>query len=182
MTRNTSSGHASFSAPAILSLTQTNHPRSKLLLTCCIVVHRPHHLLVPGTYSSNMPRSKVDPLRRRRVAQACDGCRRRKEKCNGASPCEQCKSRRLEATCKYTRVQPPAAASPLLREARSSSNNSESENQNALRALDDLAPPETPKEGDNTDTVLTSAPVPKVSRMLQNSQGRFSMSYRLPKL
>lgn len=127
-----------------------------------------------------MPRNKVDPLRRRRVAQACDSCKRRKEKCNGAAPCEQCKSRNREAACQYTKPQAPDAAKPLLREARDSSNNSESENHNALSALDDRTPSETLEEGDNT--VLTSAPVPKVSRMLRDSKGRFSMSYSLPRL
>ncbi|KAI5465574.1 fungal-specific transcription factor domain-containing protein [Mariannaea sp. PMI_226] len=36
---------------------------------------------------------------RQRTSQACDCCRRRKQKCDGRSPCEQC--RRREVTCSY---------------------------------------------------------------------------------
>ncbi|PQE19408.1 fungal specific transcription factor domain protein [Rutstroemia sp. NJR-2017a BBW] len=113
-----------------------------------------------------MPRRKVDPLRRRRVAQACDSCKRRKEKCSGGTPCGQCESRHREEACQYTKAQAPDVAKPLLREARGSSNHSESEDHHALCELDDLAPSETLKEGDNT--VLNAAPEPKVSRMLRD--------------
>ncbi|KAF4465533.1 C6 transcription factor [Fusarium albosuccineum] len=55
-----------------------------------------------------MPRSKVDPRLRRRVAQACDTCKRRKEKCNGVSPCNQCQARGVEYDCRYSKTpQPP---------------------------------------------------------------------------
>ncbi|KAJ3545391.1 hypothetical protein NM208_g2523 [Fusarium decemcellulare] len=55
-----------------------------------------------------MPRSKVDPRLRRRVAQACDTCKRRKEKCSGLSPCNQCQARGVEYDCRYSKnPQPP---------------------------------------------------------------------------
>ncbi|KUJ21163.1 uncharacterized protein LY89DRAFT_428223 [Mollisia scopiformis] len=45
-----------------------------------------------------MTRPKVDPDKRQRIAQACDSCKRRKQKCNGLKPCEKCSKRTLECT------------------------------------------------------------------------------------
>ncbi|KAH9900607.1 hypothetical protein F4778DRAFT_151498 [Xylariomycetidae sp. FL2044] len=47
-----------------------------------------------------MTRPKVDPDKRQRTAQACDSCKRRKQKCNGVRPCNTCSKRHLE--CLYT--------------------------------------------------------------------------------
>lgn len=47
-----------------------------------------------------MTRPKVDPDKRQRTAQACDSCKRRKQKCNGLKPCSTCMKRNLE--CQYT--------------------------------------------------------------------------------
>ncbi|KAI1115926.1 fungal-specific transcription factor domain-containing protein [Nemania sp. NC0429] len=47
-----------------------------------------------------MTRPKVDPDKRQRTAQACDSCKRRKQKCNGLRPCNTCTKRQLE--CQYT--------------------------------------------------------------------------------
>ncbi|KAJ3576961.1 hypothetical protein NPX13_g3545 [Xylaria arbuscula] len=47
-----------------------------------------------------MTRPKVDPERRQRTAQACDSCKRRKQKCNGEKPCNTCTKRQLD--CQYT--------------------------------------------------------------------------------
>ncbi|KAI1492157.1 hypothetical protein F5X96DRAFT_412866 [Biscogniauxia mediterranea] len=47
-----------------------------------------------------MTRPKVDPDKRQRTAQACDSCKRRKQKCNGLKPCNTCTKRQLE--CQYT--------------------------------------------------------------------------------
>ncbi|KAF7905863.1 hypothetical protein EAF00_000142 [Botryotinia globosa] len=100
-----------------------------------------------------MPRNRVDPLRRRRVAQACDSCKRRKEKRSGGTPA--------------------GSANPDIekRPARGSSNHSASVDHHAMCELDDLALSETLKEDDNT--VLNAAPKPKVSRMLRDSKGSF---------
>lgn len=51
-----------------------------------------------------MPRAKVDPALRKRVARACDLCRKRKEKCTGGDPCPQCRERGTEDQCQYTPV------------------------------------------------------------------------------
>ncbi|KAI2469251.1 hypothetical protein F4781DRAFT_234683 [Annulohypoxylon bovei var. microspora] len=47
-----------------------------------------------------MTRPKVDPDKRQRTAQACDSCKRRKQKCNGLKPCSTCMKRSLD--CLYT--------------------------------------------------------------------------------
>ncbi|KAJ2997034.1 hypothetical protein NUW58_g780 [Xylaria curta] len=47
-----------------------------------------------------MTRPKVDPDKRQRTAQACDSCKRRKQKCNGSRPCNTCTKRQLD--CQYT--------------------------------------------------------------------------------
>ncbi|KAI0014088.1 fungal-specific transcription factor domain-containing protein [Xylariaceae sp. FL0662B] len=47
-----------------------------------------------------MTRPKVPHDKRQRTAQACDSCKRRKQKCNGLKPCNTCTKRHLE--CLYT--------------------------------------------------------------------------------
>ncbi|KAH8791387.1 fungal-specific transcription factor domain-containing protein [Hyaloscypha finlandica] len=46
-----------------------------------------------------MTRPKVDPDKRQRTAQACESCKRRKQKCNGVKPCQTCAKRGL--SCVY---------------------------------------------------------------------------------
>ncbi|KAK9449449.1 fungal-specific transcription factor domain-containing protein [Limtongia smithiae] len=46
-------------------------------------------------------RKKVDPDKRKRIAVACESCKRRKQKCDGAQPCSIC--RQKDFTCIYTR-------------------------------------------------------------------------------
>lgn len=61
-----------------------------------------------------MTRPKVDPDKRQRTAQACDSCKRRKQKCNGLKPCNTCTRRNLE--CSYTPNNPDhGPASPPKR-------------------------------------------------------------------
>ncbi|KAK3322503.1 fungal-specific transcription factor domain-containing protein [Apodospora peruviana] len=47
-----------------------------------------------------MTRPKVPDDKRQRTAQACESCKRRKQKCNGLNPCHTCIRRKL--TCSYT--------------------------------------------------------------------------------
>ncbi|KAL2128600.1 hypothetical protein VTI74DRAFT_8951 [Chaetomium olivicolor] len=47
-----------------------------------------------------MTRPKVPDDKRQRTAQACDSCKRRKQKCNGLKPCQTCLRRKL--MCCYT--------------------------------------------------------------------------------
>lgn len=61
-----------------------------------------------------MPRQKIDPLYRQRVAQACDSCKRRKEKCSGTVPCDQCQTRRKKDGCHYSKYTAPATPYPSV--------------------------------------------------------------------
>ncbi|KAK9471924.1 fungal-specific transcription factor domain-containing protein [Dipodascopsis tothii] len=45
-------------------------------------------------------RRRVDPSKRKRIALACDSCKRRKQKCNGEQPCSICKKKNFY--CHYT--------------------------------------------------------------------------------
>uniref|UniRef100_A0A0B7K947 Zn(2)-C6 fungal-type domain-containing protein n=2 Tax=Bionectria ochroleuca TaxID=29856 RepID=A0A0B7K947_BIOOC len=56
-----------------------------------------------------MPRAKVDPRFRRRVAHACESCKKRKAKCDGILPCDQCKTRCVEDSCRYSRDPRPTS-------------------------------------------------------------------------
>lgn len=49
-----------------------------------------------------MPRPRVKDEDRKRVARACDTCKRRKEKCDGQHPCLLCKRRGREPECVFT--------------------------------------------------------------------------------
>ncbi|CAI6333834.1 unnamed protein product [Periconia digitata] len=46
-----------------------------------------------------MTRPKVPPEQRQRTAQACESCKRRKQKCNGLCPCNTCEKRKF--SCVY---------------------------------------------------------------------------------
>ncbi|KAL1301988.1 hypothetical protein AAFC00_002442 [Neodothiora populina] len=49
-----------------------------------------------------MPRPAVPPEKRRRVARACDSCKRRKERCNGVHPCSICTRRKKQHECYFS--------------------------------------------------------------------------------
>ncbi|UZP35146.1 hypothetical protein NXS19_002962 [Fusarium pseudograminearum] len=49
-----------------------------------------------------MPTKKVSDAMRRRCVMACDNCKRRKERCDGNTPCRRCSERRPAAECHYS--------------------------------------------------------------------------------
>lgn len=150
---------------------------SHVLLSSCF----PLCMCVSLNACFTMPRNKVNPLLRRRVARACDSCKRRKERCSGATPCGQCVSRQQQNHCQYTTAsQTPPASRPLLRETAGNNTNIDNEIHRALDALEDLAAPsDVAKQADLSH--LNSAPLPRFLRMLRDSNGKFSKSspYRL---
>lgn len=129
-----------------------------------------------------MPRLKVHPLNRRRVAQACDVCKRRKEKCDGLAPCGHCKARRKEDGCHYSQhstTKKPARTEPFLRENIYSNENGDHDIDHFLdRSMDEDSRAASPRQTDTT--LMTSAPVPKLSRMMRNGEGKFSMAHIPP--
>lgn len=124
-----------------------------------------------------MPRVKVHPLNRRRVAQACDTCKKRKEKCEGVVPCGHCKARRKEDSCHYsTTTKRMSRVEAFLPENTYNHENAVNEVDNFLdRSMDDHSRAASPRQTDTT--FMTSAPVPKVSRMMRNGEGKFSMPH-----
>ena len=127
-----------------------------------------------------MPRAKVNPLNRRRVAQACTPCKKRKEKCDGVAPCGNCKSRRNEDECSFSTSlagsRSTTKAVPLLRESPGSFGRGDTEAEIDMlldHPIEDYARPD-PERRSGT-TTPTSAPVPKFSRMMRDGKGRFSM-------
>ncbi|KAF1958367.1 hypothetical protein CC80DRAFT_490961 [Byssothecium circinans] len=53
-----------------------------------------------------MTRPKVPPEQRQRTVQACDSCKRRKQKCNGFCPCNTCDKRKF--SCVYSDREAPS--------------------------------------------------------------------------
>ncbi|KAL9101793.1 MAG: hypothetical protein Q9163_002989 [Psora crenata] len=59
-----------------------------------------------------MTRPKVDPEKRQRTAQACDTCKRRKQKCDGQSPCATCTKKQFGCSYSITDRDPHSTTSP----------------------------------------------------------------------
>lgn len=113
-----------------------------------------------------MPRQRVDPLHRQRVAQACDSCKRRKEKCNGALPCEQCNSRRRKDCC-YTKLNRTLALAKDVRNERANS-----EVRVDLTEPDHIAPQVAGSHKQADSSLASSSHIFKTSRMILDSKGR----------
>ncbi|KAL6788882.1 hypothetical protein J3E68DRAFT_415843 [Trichoderma sp. SZMC 28012] len=113
-----------------------------------------------------MPRPKVDPRFRRRVAQACENCKKRKSKCNGILPCDHCRARGVEDACRYLRYPRPASQESQLSRGLP--------NREARREpgpLDPASPASSSKQIDIPVSNLYS--VSKDSQMLKDSRGKF---------
>jgi hypothetical protein len=124
-----------------------------------------------------MPRPKV--VERQRCARACEGCKKRKEKCDGLKPCANCKKRKREDTCSYpirapnTTFRSPTTI-PFEQHEHVSGNTDES-------SID--SPPDISGDINGNDELVdsnilasaTSAPVPQLSRLLRDPRGKFSM-------
>lgn len=125
-----------------------------------------------------MPRTPRDstPQRRARCEHACDNCKRRKERCNGARPCAICTRRR--AACVYSELparvlqqNPSSNPSPFRLGDILDPNDAENPSN---RALDRPTP--THRRGEQEQPVSEmqlEAPVPRVARMLRDGRGKF---------
>ena len=121
-----------------------------------------------------MPRPKV--IERRRCVKACDGCKKRKDKCDGLVPCSPCRKRNIEHNCFYsvsrstnTKSQSPQNRHTRLREDMVLDSN-------AAIAMGTIAGVEHREPSENG--AETAAPVPKLSRLLRDPKGKFSMRQR----
>lgn len=134
-----------------------------------------------------MPRPRVKDEDRRRVSRACDNCKRRKEKCDGQSPCNLCKRRGCEPECVYSdtpsRVLQQKSRRPMgsvdLRDEIVYSSDAEM----AVESLLNLSSggnqhgnARTPGQTNRRDSLISNeshAPVPKMARLLRDKLGKF---------
>lgn len=123
-----------------------------------------------------MPRPRVDPRFRRRVARACETCKRRKEKCNGALPCDQCKSRLVDRACCYTRC-PPSAGPQGDDKARSRTPGREVRVDLTVSGVQSPAP--SPDQAKVDVPVVRSSPHDRGPQTLKLNREKFSTLNRL---
>ncbi|OJJ46256.1 hypothetical protein ASPZODRAFT_159794 [Penicilliopsis zonata CBS 506.65] len=123
------------------------------------------------------------PGARLRCRQACDSCKRRKQKCNGEQPCAICVQRNKASECHFS-DKPARLLKPdhglketagLLSESmegHSTTVQGETAMDRLLNALEDqgMATLDQSSRGGDKDG---AAPVPKVSRLLRDGQGKF---------
>lgn len=137
-----------------------------------------------------MPRPRVALPHRRRVPQACDVCRKRKEKCDGNLPCSHCNSRNKGHFCRYGQPCSPSSNSSRIRSIgsraprtprmsrrpanilseRSSVGDNYFAEEDALLGLSGSADPAV------EHSIVDSALIPKQSRMLPDAKGKLSSS------
>ncbi|KAH6867161.1 hypothetical protein B0T10DRAFT_524604 [Thelonectria olida] len=116
-----------------------------------------------------MPRLKVDPRFRRRVAQACESCKKRKAKCNGVLPCDQCKTRGVEAGCHYSRDPRPAS-----RDDKSTSRSLDGQVRLELAGLGAESSAAMSPSSQQVDVLVADSSLSsKDSEMLKDSKGQF---------
>jgi hypothetical protein len=134
-----------------------------------------------------MPRPRVKDEDRRRVSRACDNCKRRKEKCDGQTPCNLCKRRGCEPECVYSdtpsRVLQPKTRRPLasvdLRDEMVYSSDAEMAVESLLNLSGGISRhgnDQTPSQTDRRDSLISNeshAPVPKMARLLRDKLGKF---------
>ncbi|KAG9693171.1 hypothetical protein KCU76_g6171, partial [Aureobasidium melanogenum] len=110
-----------------------------------------------------MPRPIVAPDKRRRIAQACDNCKRRKERCDGNRPCSICIRRRRESECQFSETPARLLRGPRRGSANNTSPTSVSQtspsvNASRPRAVSRGPPPQQPNNGGPTNIASLGAP------------------------
>jgi hypothetical protein len=126
-----------------------------------------------------MPRPKVSDENRRRVAHACDNCKRRKEKCDGANPCNLCRRRGREPECHYSdgpvrsnRVHKLKGSLDISHEAANTSD-AEIAVESLLNLSSSRSSGRTPHSEGNRSNSISQAPVSKLARPLRDGKGQF---------
>ncbi len=126
-----------------------------------------------------MPRAKVDALHRRRVAHACDSCKRRKAKCDGAAPCDQCRTRRVESSCLYSKDAHPAIGAGAA-EGRRGSTDKQLRKRRVPSSQGKLSAAPSPATNLVHVPVSDSSPKSPESQMLKDSRGKFRTWQSVP--
>ncbi len=131
-----------------------------------------------------MPRPRVKDEDRKRVARACDTCKRRKEKCDGQQPCLLCKRRGREPECIFTEAfakrgpghhtETRSPSHPItLKDALNESNDAEIAIESLLTLSGSRSAPKSPQYERGPDDLISRAPVPKLARLLRDGRGKF---------
>lgn len=143
-----------------------------------------------------MPRPRVKDEDRKRVARACDTCKRRKEKCDGQQPCLLCKRRGREPDCVFTEMlskrgstggvshqrrheggsvsSSTSTSHPItLKDALNESNDAEIAIESLLTLSGSRSAPKSPPCERDLDDLMSKAPVPKLARLLRDGRGKF---------
>lgn len=130
-----------------------------------------------------MPRPKVDPASRRRVARACCYCRVSKQKCDGQTPCSQCVKRKRPEACKRlasddnkeeARLQPDHA-SPALNQADPDVVTSTPSAPVPISRNTETASSVPCPGGLQARTAVPELLVPRMSGMMYNTKGKAGM-------
>lgn len=117
-----------------------------------------------------------DGLLHGRCQRACESCKRRKEKCDGAKPCARCIRRKVSQQCRF-----PAPAAKRLKTDKHSFVLSEDMDcfEDAELAIENHINKRTrsePIQGgsvDDSPASVVAAPIPHMSRLLRADDGRF---------
>ncbi|KAJ3543487.1 hypothetical protein NM208_g3560 [Fusarium decemcellulare] len=133
-----------------------------------------------------MPTRKLKETERRRCANACYTCKRRKERCDGRRPCGRCSARGVGTECSFA---PPSAATRSTQdmsperldrvfEGPSQDHSQASispEMPPSIDLFDEASsqPRCGPREDLNPENPNNGAPVPQLSRLIQDGHGKF---------
>lgn len=136
-----------------------------------------------------MPRPKVDPASRRRVARACCYCKVSKQKCDGQTPCSQCvKQKRPEACKRFASGGNKGAARPQPDHASPAFNQAEpsplgisdvatsTPSASTVVSKDGETASSAPRpRGLRTRTAVPELLVPRMSAMMYDTKGKAGM-------
>ncbi|KAK9458179.1 fungal-specific transcription factor domain-containing protein [Dipodascopsis uninucleata] len=157
VTTSSSAGGTSLgqsSTSSVLSQTSANGSRSNSVSNSALIANLTSHLgHTPTTAELRKLKRRVDPSKRKRIALACDSCKRRKQKCNGAHPCSICQKKNF--VCHYTPTR--ADILPLTASASQSSNTAVT-----ISAIES-SPSLSPKFATVTELQSTHSPEPSNS-------------------
>ncbi|KAF5623082.1 transcriptional regulatory [Fusarium sp. NRRL 52700] len=123
-----------------------------------------------------MPSRKLKDSERRRCANACYTCKRRKERCDGRQPCGRCITRGVDAECSF--ITPSPTTRRRVRNARpptSVVDNSQSSISpsvsSSIEVFDQTLSQISSQTGQDSHTTHTERP--QFSTLIQDGQGKF---------
>ncbi|KAF5572612.1 transcriptional regulatory [Fusarium pseudoanthophilum] len=122
-----------------------------------------------------MPSRKLKDSERRRCANACYTCKRRKERCDGRQPCGRCITRGVDSECRFTpspttkrrvrSARPPTSGAGNLQGSISPSVSS------SIEVLDQTPPQLSNQAGHDPHKDHTERP--QLSTLIQDGHGKF---------